>query len=250
MNNITMNNITMNNIIIFKNIIISNIMNDINTVDNKLFIWKLLVDNGSFNKLSKVQIQDIYTKYDNIVNDINRDNVNDNIVEKNKKLIYRLNETINTLYNSTPNSKEAITAEEIILKRQEQFNDNLNSKRQEFDNLITIKKPTEIDFTDRKEEPIQNVDSVLSSVISSRKNDMNIDYAKINNNNIIIKIGESVDISNQTISTISNISDNNNDNNNDTNIEILNKIIEIENTQQNILNILTEVVSVIKTKEL
>ena len=224
-------------------------MNDINTVENKLFIWKLLVDNGSFNKLSKEQIQEIYEKYDSIVNNVNNDSKGDNLVEKNKKLIYALNEKINTLYNSHTTSREAITAEEIIQKRQEQFNDNLTSKRQEFDNLMTVNKPDEIDFMDKKENPIADMDSKLSYVISSREQDLKTDYTKLNNN--FIKIGESVDISNQAIKTIINNKDNNNkDYNKDNNIELLNKITDIENTQKKILNMLTEVISVINDKDL
>ena len=215
-------------------------MNDINTVENKLFIWKLLVDNGSFNKLSKEQIQEIYEKYDSIVNNVNNDNKGTNLVEKNKKLIYTINENINTLYNSHSTSREAITAEEIILKSQEQFNDNLTSKRQEFNNLMTVNKPDEIDFMDKKEDPIVDMDSKLSSVISSREQDLKTDYTKLNNN--FIKIGESVDISNQAIKTIIN--------NKDNNIELLNKITDIENTQKKILNMLTEVISAINDKDL
>ena len=57
-------------------------MNDINSVENKMFIWKLLVDNGSFNKLTDEQIQKIYNKYDSIVANINEDHKQEPLVEK------------------------------------------------------------------------------------------------------------------------------------------------------------------------
>ena len=209
-------------------------MNDINTVDNKLFIWKLLVDNGSFNKLSKQQIKEIYTKYDSIVTTVNNDSKGDNIVDKNKNLIYILNEKINTLYNSQSTPREAITAEEIILKRQEQFNDNLNSKRQEFDNLMTVNKPKEIDFMDKKESPIGDMESMLSSVISSRENDLKIDYTKLDNQktNTFITIGENVDISNDNVENIMNT----NVTKTNTDIQfIMNKLNDFEIKQELIL---------------
>ncbi len=218
-------------------------MNDINTVENKMFIWKLLVDNGSFNKLSKEQIQEIYTKYDSIVTTVNNDSKGDNLIEKNKKLIYILNENINTLYNSQSTSRQPITAEEIILKRQEQFNDNLNSKRQEFDNLITVNKPDEIDFMDKKEPPIKDMDSMLSSVISSREQDLKTDYKKLDNQktNTFITIGENIDLSNDNVKTITN-------SNNDIQ-QILNILNGFEVRQEEILKQVNKIYDSIKKEQ-
>ena len=53
-------------------------MNDISTVENKLFIWKLLVNNGSFNKLTKIQVDKIYNEYDDIVEIVNNGNKYEN----------------------------------------------------------------------------------------------------------------------------------------------------------------------------
>ena len=216
-------------------------MNDINTVDNKMFIWKLLVDNGSFNKLSKEQIEEIYKKYDSIVNNVNKDSKDDNLVDKNKKLIYTLNENINTLYNSHTTSREAITSEEIIQKRQEQFNDNLTSKRQEFDNLMNINKPNEIDFMDKEELPIADMDSKLSSVISSRAQDLKIDYTKFDNQktNTFITIGESIDMSNENVKTITK----------DNSESTLNKLNELEIKQDIILKKLNKIYDLLTNNE-
>ena len=218
-------------------------MNDINTVENKLFIWKLLVDNGSFNKLSKEQMYEIYENYDSIVTTVNNDSKGDNLIEKNKKLIYILNENINTLYNSQSTSRQPITAEEIILKRQEQFNENLNSKRQEFDNLITVNKPDEIDFMDKKEPPIKDMDSMLSSVISSREQDLKTDYKKLDNQktNTFITIGENIDLSNDNVKTITN-------SNNDIQ-QILNILNGFEVRQEEILKQVNKIYDSIKTEQ-
>tara|TARA_Y100001935_G_scaffold222643_1_gene197548 strand:- start:496 stop:1194 length:699 start_codon:yes stop_codon:yes gene_type:complete len=231
-------------------------MNNINSVENKMFIWKLLLDNGSFNKLTNEQIQKIYNKYDSIVANVNEDNKQEPLVEKNKKLIYKINENINTLYNSSNISKqEPITAEEIITKRQEQFNNNLNTKRQEFDTLINYKKPEEIDFADKKEEPIKNINTVLSSVISDRENDLKIDYSTSNNQNTnkFITIGENIDLSNENINTITNnINPNNMHQNNNiiNNLQIiLDKISTIENVQNKILEQIIDLTQSIHKKK-
>tara|TARA_Y100000768_G_C23956457_1_gene673060 strand:- start:614 stop:1288 length:675 start_codon:yes stop_codon:yes gene_type:complete len=223
-----------------------------NSVENKIFVWKLLINNNVFSKLTDIQIENIYNKYDLLVSEINEKYNNETLTIKNKKLIdaiQNITNEINTEKNELHNvSNNAITSEDIKLIRQEHLNEKLNSKKNEFDDLINIKKPKQIDFSDEKEVPLNDIENVLSSAITNRNADLNIDYTKINNNNNnnFINIGESVDISNQTINTISNNMDNNMDNN----IELLNKIIEIENTQKKILNILTEVVSVINNKDL
>ena len=232
-------------------------MNDINSVENKMFIWKLLVDNGSFNKLADEQIQKIYSNYDSIVANINEDHKQEQLVEKNKKLIYKINENINTLYNSSNIAKhDPITAEEIITKRQEQFNNNLNTKKQEFDTLMKYEKPEEIDFADKKEDPIKNINTVLASAISDRENDLKIDYFTSNNENAnkFITIGENIDLSNENINTITNNMNPNNMNPNNMNPNnmrqnnmrqnnnlikniqiILDKISRLENVQNKIL---------------
>ena len=218
-------------------------MNDINTVDNKLFIWKLLVDNGSFNKLSNEQMQEIYIKYDNIVRNLNNSSKGDTLVDKNKKLIYTLNENINTLYNSQYTSREAITSEEILLKKQEHFNNKLTSKREEFDKLMTMTKPDEINFMDKTEEPITDMDSMLSSVISTRENDMKLDYTKLDNpkTNTFITIGENIDISKDNVNTIANT-------NTDIHV-ILDKLNEFEIRQNVILEQVNRIYDLLNKQE-
>ena len=136
---------------------------------------------------------------------------------------------------------EPITAEEIITKRQEQFNNNLNTKKQEFDTLMKYEKPEEIDFADKKEDPIKNINTVLASAISDRENDLKIDYSTSNNENAnkFITIGENIDLSNENINTITNNMNPNNmrqNNNLINNIQIiLDKISTLENVQNKIL---------------
>ena len=142
-------------------------------------------------------------------------------------------------------TQEPITAEEIITKRQEQFNNNLNTKRQEFDTLINYKKPEEIDFADKKEEPIKNINTVLSTVISDRENDLKIDYSTSNNQNTnkFITIGENIDLSNENINTITN-------NMNPNNLQIiLDKISTIENVQNKILEQIIDLTQSIHKKK-
>lgn len=208
----------------------------INTFENKKFIWDLLFENGSFNKLDSNQVKIIHNKYDNIVSNIESQHTNDSKMDKNKKLIYSINENINTLFNSTQNIniKQPITAQEITSKRKEEFNNVFLEKKEEFDSLITVKKPENIDFSDKNDEPINNINDVLSSVVANRKN--NIDFLKPSQNNKFtnsIKIGEAIENSREnSINTIT-LS-------NEKQLQIvLEKITNIEETQNKILNIIS-----------
>ena len=214
-----------------------NPIKSINTFENKQFIWDLLFENGSFNKLDTNQVKIIHNKYDKIVSDIESQHTNDSKINKNKKLIYSINENINTLFNSTQNIniKPPITAEEITSKRKEEFNNILLEKKEEFDSLITVKKPENIDFSDKKDVPIDNINDVLSSVVANRNN--NIDFFKPSQKNKFtnsIKIGEPIENSREnsrenSINTIKS--------SNDIQLQIvLDKIINIEKTQNKILD--------------
>lgn len=209
-----------------------NPIKSINTFSNKKFIWDLLFENGAFNKLDDKQIKIIHNKYAKIVADIESEDSNDSKINKNKKLIYSINENINTLFNSRQNIniKQPITTEEITSKRKKEFNNIFLEKKEEFDSLITAKKPENIDFSDKKDEPINNITDVLSSVVANRKN--NIEIFKTQQSNKFtnsVKIGENLD------NTIDNITSPN-----DKQLQIvLEKITNIEETQNKILDIIS-----------
>ena len=205
-----------------------NPIKSINTISNKNFIWDLLIENGSFNKLDENQITIIHNKYAIMVSDIENEDSNDSKINKNKKLIYSINQNINTLVNSKQNITitQPITTQEITSKRTEEFNNIYLEKKEEFDNLITHKKPDDIDFSDKQDGPIKNINKVLSSVVANREN--NIEMFKTPQRN---KFTNSIKIDNTIDNTIDNITSPNEEQ-----IQIvLDKIINIEKTQNKIL---------------
>ena len=68
--------------------------------------------------------------------------------------------------------QEVYTAEKIQNNRVEKFNSQLTSVKSEFDSMIKLKKPNEIDFSDNKQEFSTNIDNDLAAAISSRQLDM------------------------------------------------------------------------------
>ena len=177
---------------------------------NKSMIWNMLLENGTFNKLTNEQKPQITENFDKIVGEINSAEPNETLVNKNKSLILKITEVANTMYNSSPMTKSTpITSSEIINLRQEQFSDSLKNKQTEFDTFMKRETPSDIDFSDKLDKPIGNLDSMMSQAMASREIDMNMNFPppppkntpQSSSNKFVtnLVIGDNVDISSDSI---------------------------------------------------
>jgi hypothetical protein len=177
---------------------------------NKSMIWNMLLENGTFNKLTNEQKPQITENFDKIVGEINSAEPNETLVNKNKSLILKITEVANTMYNSSPMTKSTpITSSEIINLRQEQFSDSLKNKQTEFDTFMKRETPSDIDFSDKLDKPIGNLDSMMSQAMASREIDMNMNFPppppkntpQASSNKFVtnLVIGDNVDISSEPI---------------------------------------------------
>ena len=209
---------------------------------NKSMIWNMLLENGTFNKLTNEQKPQITDNFDKIVAEINSTEPNETLVNKNKSLILKITEVANTIYNSSPSTKsEPITSSEIIGLRREQFSDSLKNKQSEFDTFMKRETPSDIDFSDKLDEPIRNLDSMISQAMASREIDMNSTFpppplqktTKSSSNNFVtnLVIGRSVDISSEPIKIETSESHNLK--------TIIHQLTTIQESQEKIMNQLT-----------
>ena len=209
---------------------------------NKSMIWNMLLENGTFNKLTNEQKPQITVNFDKIVGEINSTEPNETLVNKNKSLILKITEVANTMYNSSPITKsEAITSSEIIGLRREQFSDSLKNKQSEFDTFMKRETPSDIDFSDKLDEPIRNLDSMMSQAMASREIDINSTFpppppqktTKSSSNNFVtnLVIGGSVDISSEPIKIETSESHNLK--------TIIHQLTTIQDSQEKIMNMLT-----------
>ena len=177
---------------------------------NKSMIWNMLLENGTFNKLTNEQKPQITANFDKIVGEINSSEPNETLVNKNKSLILKITEVANTMYNSSPMTKSnPITSSEIINLRQEQFSDSLKNKQSEFDTFMKRETPSDIDFSDKLDQPIGNLDSMMSQAMATREIDMNMNFQppppkntpQSSSNKFVtnLVIGDNVDISSDPI---------------------------------------------------
>ena len=171
---------------------------------NKSMIWNMLLENGTFNKLTNEQKPQITENFDKIVGEINSAEPNETLVNKNKSLILKITEVANTMYNSSPMTKST-----PITLRQEQFSDSLKNKQTEFDTFMKRETPSDIDFSDKLDKPIGNLDSMMSQAMASREIDMNMNFPppppkntpQASSNKFVtnLVIGDTVDISSEPI---------------------------------------------------
>ena len=69
--------------------------------------------------------------------------------------------------------QEVYTAEKIQNNRIDKFNSQLSNVKNEFDSMIKLKKPNEIDFSDNKQNDYNsNIDQDLAAAIAARQLDM------------------------------------------------------------------------------
>lgn len=107
------------------------------------------------------------------------------LIEMNKKIISLLiNEWIPMLkkqeqeirtQQQKPVEKENIlfTAEEIQINRKSQFDKDLSLKENEFRNAMTQQVPSTIDFNEKKDEPIGEMEKLIAETIAQRNFEIN-----------------------------------------------------------------------------
>ena len=242
-------------------------INDILSSDkNKELIWNILYEQKIFNDIPDNHTEKIKVLFENTIQQYlitNKDSFNDNtefnITSKNKFLLKELHTNIlnykNTIKKNNISNLLQETKSEYNNEKLNNFNNQLNSHITNFNTLNNNKPPNEIDFSDKNDEPVNNLnmedlikqmekerssitntifnnsDKIDSSYnIQDKSIDLNTD---ILNNDILND--EIIDIV-PTIINNNNNNNNNNDNDNDNNnnnklskIDDLESILNIEN---------------------
>ena len=100
---------------------------------NKETLWEIMYQNGFFNNINK---EPNYMKsyFDIVMNTIENGNKKLTLVEKNKKVLLEVKSYVDN--NKKTQFDEIVTSEQIIKQRQDNFTNNLNNKKREFDDII------------------------------------------------------------------------------------------------------------------
>ena len=141
---------------------------------NKEIIWNLLIEYGAFKYIDNKFFNVFKQNFENTV--LKYSLSSDPILELNKRVLQDiLKEAAN--YKTTRNPETLISAADVSASRQAAFQKGLQTKQNEFTQMINKSVPNKIDFSDHlptlDEEPSE-MDKKLAEVIARREQQMNM----------------------------------------------------------------------------
>ena len=152
----------------------------ITSKENKEVLWSLLYNNNLFNDIPESNFNNIQGIFENTIIESlneNREIFTNKANTNNTKNIITMNKIIlqNIILNITNYKKSLLTPIEIKetlkLEKLEEFDKELSAKKVSFNELITLKKPEVIDFSDIKEDdPLttNNMNELLEKIQKER----------------------------------------------------------------------------------
>ena len=266
-------------------------MSDFISNNNKALLWNILSEKGFFDNIQSEKARSILLNdFENILATINSENQTVDLINKNKmfitKFIDNLNNNLsnnlnnnlnnnldNNLYQPTVSFSDEVTEiyskEDIHKKKRLDFEERLKQRQTDFSNIINKPRPDEIDFSQKKDEPIASeITDIINKLREERELDLNMIAEKQKKNETVkLKIQDTDDNkeTNDTISTPNDAFDSlnkegtvegidgatildkdnthtvnspdNDINNNDTNDLSTNKNIKGVNSKDNIINL-------------
>lgn len=164
------------------------------TVKNINMLWEVLLDELNINKQNTSLTANVRSVFESNINPfLARANPNSGLMNLNKIFLTQIVAAVNRLFpniNQQPQvklinisdevvSSEPYKVEDIHNARQTEFESQVNQRRSEFDNLVTVKKPKEVDFSDKAEiSKIKEMEALIAETIAKR----NFDIEQINTN--------------------------------------------------------------------
>jgi hypothetical protein len=196
---------------------------------NLNLLWDVLLDELHIDSNNKQIVSNIKTVFESNINPFIK-NVNINnaqLVNLNKQFLSQVVIAVNRLFPNLKQEQEfkriQISSEEIEdpykiedirEARQDNFEKQLQLKRVEFENSITVHKPKELDFTEKIEDgKIKEMDTLIAETVARR----NFDIEQINKNNYVSVEDPENWLQPQKITKNSEINNANNNTNNNTN---------------------------------
>ena len=148
-------------------------MSQLSSIQNKELLWNLLLNNGAFNNLTETQLPIIQNDFENLIFSLSNNRSELGLIEQNKLFVQQMVQKINShrqqLKTYEP-VKEIYTNQDIRGKKLDEFNLNVQKAQDEFNSVIKLKTPEEINFSDKIEEdkPIDNMEELIQKTIAER----------------------------------------------------------------------------------
>lgn len=185
-------------------------MNELNNSGNKFKLWNTFNDKGYFNHVmssseeqNKSIVENVQKLFETCINKVKSNaKQSDNLFFLNNEVEKIFVRELRTLRETNEHKKQ----ESYNLRN---FDSAMESKQKEFDELMKVPKPQEIDFKTVNDEPFtENMDELINEALEKRKlelNDIVKQYENVPNSkddeNTIIPKTSSNELSNNSLNT-------------------------------------------------
>ena len=145
-------------------------MTDFLTQKNKGIIWSLLSDQQMFDGINPQYKLEIQEKFEKTLTGISTQGRFYNLVEKNKEAI----RIMVLMLEDYKKKQEPYTNLEIQERRQKNFQNELEKKKNEFNVISKKSNPDDINFSDEMDKPLdENMDILLERAMALRAQQLN-----------------------------------------------------------------------------
>ena len=149
---------------------------DVNSAQNKEMLWTTLQESGAFAGLTREQFQPAQLAFDRSVQQASR-SIPGSLSDVNKHIIRQFVQTELPMLRSNPNPNQTqnpkkkkiemvYRAEDLQTERASEFDRQLREKQAEMDSFLTLKKPTDVSFTDAASAEDKPIGGEMSRLIA------------------------------------------------------------------------------------
>ena len=161
----------------------------VDSVQNKELLWTTLQESGAFAGLPSDQFQHVYAAFDRSVQQASK-SMTGSLSDVNKHIIRQFVQSLrstnaNANANAIPNQNTAskkkkiemvYRAEDLQNERASEFDQQLREKQAEMDSFLTLKKPTDVSFTDagiKEDKPIgDEMSRLIANELAAREREL------------------------------------------------------------------------------
>lgn len=161
-------------------------MQRVDSAQNKELLWTTLQESGAFTGLSRDQFQPVQSAFDRAVQQAAAASSNASLSDVNKGIIREFVQVLRSFQMSPqmppqmPPKKKKVElvyrAEDIQNERASEFDRQLREKQAEMDSYLTLKKPTDVSFTDaglKEDKPIgDEMSRLIAQELAAREREL------------------------------------------------------------------------------
>ena len=162
---------------------------DFLTKQNVSLLWEVIMDNEIMKNKPQNEISQIIDIFNVNLKKFHDSTNNNNLTDLNKNYITVMMNFINKNFAKSSSSslsnlkKPLVTYEEIQNDRLSKFEKDYNSRQQEFTSAMALPVPPTPDFSDKKDEPLSEIEVEVKRYMAQRNYDVEQLSKSLNNNN-------------------------------------------------------------------